>query len=265
MNIHKKTKTGDKISPVRYNILVSDDVTKSKDGGHSCPPDEDWPFFRPRDAIRIHHNRLPHWQQDAASYFVTWHLADSISQRQLNEWREQRDHWLILHPKPWDETVRHEYSTRFTVVMEQWLDAGMGSCLLRNQSVSEIVSTALLFFHHQRYTVDCFVVMPNHVHVVFRLHEGYRLEAVIKSWKGYTARQINLATGQSGSVWMEDYWDTLIRNPEHLERCRSYVEHNPIKAGLQVGAYRLFENPQTGDRNVPPPGQHGRGAFLPPF
>ncbi len=179
-----------------------------KDGGHSCPPENDWSFLRPREVIDIHENRLPHWQQAGVFYSVTWHLADSLPQTELNRWKEQRDNWL---------------------------DAGAGYCLLRNMSISKIISQVLLRFNGARYDIDTLVVMPNHVHILFQLAPGISLEQTIKAWKGASARSINQAIGREGTLWTEDYWDTIIRNPEHLQRCRRYIRKNPVKAGLKTG------------------------------
>jgi hypothetical protein len=40
--------------------------------------------------IRKTGNRLPHWQQDKATYFLTFRLADSVPVSQLDEWREEK-------------------------------------------------------------------------------------------------------------------------------------------------------------------------------
>ncbi len=35
-----------------------------------------------------------------------------------------------------------------------------------------------------------------------------------------------------GTFWQREYWDTLIRNEEHLNRAVLYIEANPERAGL---------------------------------
>ena len=182
---------------------------------------------------------------------MTWHLADSLPQSELGRWKEQRDIWLSLHPKPWDEPTRQEYIRKFTEQIEAWLDAGAGSCLLNKPTLSEIVVDVLMCFNRIRYIIDALVVMPNHVHVLFQLSGEHSLEQTIKSWKGVSARRINQANRREGVLWTEDYWDTIVRNPEHLERCRRYINQNPVKAGLKSSAYRLYAI--SGDKNVPGP------------
>jgi REP element-mobilizing transposase RayT len=148
---------------------------------------------------------------------------------------------LSLHPKPWTSEVEAEYHATFTEAIEQWLDAGDGACVLRDHAIARLVANALLHFDGQRYLMDAFVIMPNHVHALFRLVEPFRLESVLKSWKGFTAREINKRLGRRGKLWQDDYWDRLIRNESHWLKCRDYVFDNPPKANLPANEYLLFE------------------------
>jgi len=220
-----------------------------KEGGHSCPPK--WHFFNPRDETAIHHNRLPHWQQSTVYYFATWRLADSVPQDKLSQWTYEKEIWLSLHPKPWGTDITTEYHQRFSGKIDEWLDAGMGLCFLRRPEAAQIVAATLLHFDQQRYAIDQFIIMPNHVHVLFLKHSNYLLPAIIKSWKGFSARKINQQLGGTGQLWMDDYWDRIIRNDEHLQPCREYIRRNPEKAGLKVGEYIYYS--KNGDKNVPAP------------
>ena len=53
-------------------------------------------FFDPYGDIRFTQNRLPHWQQNEAVYFVTFRLADALPQNLLEQWQDQRDAWLKM-------------------------------------------------------------------------------------------------------------------------------------------------------------------------
>ena len=99
-------------------------------------------------------------------YYVTFRLADSLPQTLLKQWQAERALWLKLNPRPWSEAVMREYSRRFQGPVEKWLDAGHGSCALRDPAKREVVSSALRFFDGERYALDAFVVMPNHVHAL---------------------------------------------------------------------------------------------------
>jgi REP element-mobilizing transposase RayT len=119
-----------------------------------------------------------------------------------------------------------------------------------------------MHFDNERYLIDSFVVMPNHVHVLFRLIEPYRLEALVKSWKGFTAREINQELNKRGHLWQEDYWDRMIRDENHFLKCREYIQDNPVKARLAQDQFILFSRKKEGgfsnpplmaDKNVRPP------------
>ena len=66
-------------------------------------------FFNPYTEIRETGNRLPHWQQAGAVYFVTYRLADAIPLKLRNQWRDERDAWLRVHPEPWKPDIEQEY------------------------------------------------------------------------------------------------------------------------------------------------------------
>ena len=112
--------------------------------------------------------------------------------------------------------------------------------MLRDPAIGKRVVEVLLHDDGKKIEMDCFVVMPNHVHALFRLLPGSSLETVIKSWKGISARRINQQLGQSGTLWQEDYWDRLIRSEKHFHRVRRYIRENPQDAGLREG-YFLWE------------------------
>ena len=199
-------------------------------------------FFNPWREIERTHNRLPHWQQEGASYFVTWRLADSLPKELLDEYYQERECWLALHPQPWDEATEAEYHKVFSTRMDQWLDQGHGSCLLRDSTHAEVVAKALRFFEGERTSMISFVVMPNHVHVLFILNSEWKLEEMIHSWKRHTANEINRLRGGTGPLWMKDYFDRLIRDPAHLNNCARYIRNNPVKARLRTGEYLFYES-----------------------
>jgi len=61
---------------------------------------------------------------------------------------------------------------------------------------------------------------------------GYRLGDVIKEWKSYSARKINLSLNQNGKVWAPDYFDRFVRNEDQFYQTKFYIENNPVTANL---------------------------------
>lgn len=199
-------------------------------------------FFNPYAEIRFTANRLPHWQQQGAVYFVTLRLPDAVPHNLRTRWESERAAWLRVHPQSWSAEVEREYHERFSGAIERWLDAGYGSCILRRQDCAGIVAEAVRHFDGDRIAQIAWVVMPNHVHAVFVLNSAWLLEKVILSWKGFTARQINALIGRTGGVWQRDYFDRLVRNSQHLANCIRYIRRNPQKACLHGGEFVLYES-----------------------
>ena len=203
---------------------------------------------------------LPHWEQEGATYFVTFRLADSISDDVLRQWKEEFDSWMKHHPQPWDAKTAHEYTRRFFDEHEDWLDRGYGSCLLSQAKAAEIVGGALRHFDGERYWLDAFVVMPNHVHVLVQPLSGYGLSDILHSWKGYTGQRLNRELNRHGPVWMEESFDRIVRDWETLEIYRCYIGHNPEKARLRSGEY-ILSRAETLKREV---GNKGFQPVRPP-
>jgi type I restriction enzyme R subunit/putative DNA methylase len=95
----------------------------------------------------------------------------------------------------------------------------------------------LLIFDLQRYRLLAWVVMPNHVHVLFQPVAGWTIAKIVASWKKFTAHKIcddrrDGGDGTDGPVWHREYWDRYIRDQRHFEQVVEYVHLNPVNAGL---------------------------------
>ncbi|MEO6969458.1 MAG: carbamoyl-phosphate synthase large subunit [Chthoniobacterales bacterium] len=197
--------------------------------------------FDPRGEVKQRHRNLPHFEQPGATYFVTFRLADSVPQTLLQEWREERQDWLKHHPHPWDWKTEQEHQKRFVEQREDWLDRGHGSSLLRRAESAAIVADALRHFHCERYVLDRFVVMPNHVHVLLQPLGGHSLADILHSWKSFTANALNRSFEQIGEVWMTESYDHIVRDWDELVACRDYIASNPERAKLRAGEFFLEE------------------------
>ena len=189
-------------------------------------------FFNPFSEIRHTESRLPHWQQEGAVYFVTFRLADSVPSHLLGRWADEREAWVGAHPEPWSFKIEREYHQRFSGAIERWLDEGHGACFLRRPDCVQIAAEALRHFEGERLAMISFVIMPNHLHALFVQNPLWPLEKLVRSWKGFTARQINKLLGRTGSLWQRDYFDRLVRDEAHFQNCVRYIRRNPSKAKL---------------------------------
>jgi carbamoylphosphate synthase large subunit/REP element-mobilizing transposase RayT len=184
---------------------------------------------------------LPHREQPEATYFVTFRLADSVPQKLLQDWHEEQNSWLKFHPKPWDWKTEREYHRRFVEEREDWLNRGHGCCLLRDSRTGQIVADALRFFDGERYHLDSFVVMPNHVHALVQPMGNNSLSEILHSWKSFTATEINRVTNRREELWMHESYDHIVRDWEELLNWRRYIAENPEKARLRDTEFVLQE------------------------
>jgi|SRR5205809_1765840 len=82
-----------------------------------------------------------------------------------------------------------------------------------------------------RYELRAWVIMPNHVHVLFKVGTASMSETV-GAWKKHTGRLANKLLGNQGAFWAEDYFDTYMRDAERERKTVCYLENNPTKAKL---------------------------------
>jgi REP element-mobilizing transposase RayT len=213
--------------------------------------------FDERGDVRIYyHGILPHWRQKGCTYFVTYRLADALPAGVIREFEYERNQWLLrrgIDPDQiidlngnWNETFvrltktdQRVYERMMAMKLNQYLDAGHGSCVLKRPEVATIVADSLSFFDGKRVLTGDFVVMPNHVHVLMRPIDNFELEEVLQAIKSYTATKINRMLGHEGRFWMRESYDHIVRDSEQLEAFQSYICGNPIKAKLKPGEYLL--------------------------
>jgi putative transposase len=210
-------------------------------------------IFDPNSEVLIREGNLPHWYQPGVTYFVTFRTEDSVPQALAKSWYGRRDDWLRRHKidpssKGWasqlkGQDLEREFHATFSKEFMEYLDRGLGACVLRQPECAKIIADSLGHFDGIRYHLDSYVVMPNHVHLLACLLGETEIEAQCFSWKKFTAGKINKALGRSGRFWQEESFDHLVRSPEQFEYLRRYIAENPMKAGLKVGEYLYFSRP----------------------
>jgi len=163
---------------------------------------------------------LPHFDAPNVTQFVTFQLHDSFPVTRRTEYE-------AILKEPDDSGKRQK--------LEAWLDRGHGECWLRRPKIAELVEKILLGTDGRAYRMQAWVIMPNHVHFVVDVWD-VSLAKLVDGWKGRSARLANKLLRRSGKFWQEDYYDTLVRDEEHLKRAIRYTEGNPVKAFLAKAA-----------------------------
>ncbi|NNC87629.1 MAG: transposase [Akkermansiaceae bacterium] len=165
---------------------------------------------------------FPHCDQPGKIQSVTIRLIDAMPTARREEWKD------LLERSGGNARLDAERRRK----LEAYLDAGYGSCLLREPMVADMVEEALLHWDGKRYQMLAWVIMPNHMHFTFEMAEGWPLGEVLKRFKGFTSHEANRIFGREGSFWYPDYWDRYVRDRNHLRKLIHYIHENPVKAGL---------------------------------
>jgi putative transposase len=194
---------------------------------------------------RIRRRRLPHWDVAHATYFVTTCLAGSIAATgriDLVAYREE------LRRRPRDASLTNadaairDWKLIFART-DRWLDEDPAVHWFDSPELAKIAVDALYHFAGHQYELLGFVVMPSHMHWVFRpLPEWVATlddpmlarRTICKSRNQWIARECNRALRRTKQFWQHESYDHWVRDADELERILLYIEANPVKARLVV-------------------------------
>lgn len=104
--------------------------------------------------------------------------------------------------------------------------------LFLSERAKDIVMSAIRYWDGARLDLDAAVVMPDHVHFIFRVLGGLSVSAVLQSIKGYSARSINRLLSRKGRFWLDESFDHVIRHRREFEEKIEYIRQNPVTRGL---------------------------------
>ena len=98
------------------------------------------------------------------------------------------------------------------------------------------------------------VIMPDHLHWLIQLNDGWTLSRVVKTLKARSALTINRHLCQHGSLWQRAYYDRAARKDEDICQIARYIVANPLRAGLvrNIGDYPHWDCIWMTDRDEAP-------------
>ncbi len=180
-------------------------------------------FSKPENAPGGWQSRgyLPHFDGGEICQFITFHLSDALPPKIIAGWK-------LEFEREKDVKAQIELYRR----IENYADKGYGKCYLKIEAAAAQAQKSLLHFDAVRYKLIAWVIMPNHVHFLLKPINNHSLSEIMKKYKSFTSHEINRILHRRGQFWQEDYFDRYIRNYEHYEKTVSYIENNPVKAGL---------------------------------
>ena len=179
---------------------------------------------------------VPH-RENKALQSITFRLYDSLPKEVIEEIK------LKLDINEDDDSYDSIQYQRLRQKISEYEDAGYGQCFLRDERIAAIMQDTLKHFDGERYQLICWCIMPNHVHVLIEVNEGWSLSRIMHGWRSYTAKEANRILGRTGKFWMEEYYDRYIRDDNHLQKTINYILNNPANAGLD-------EWPWVGERGT---------------
>jgi len=120
--------------------------------------------------------------------------------------------------------------------MDRILDcADTGPRYLARPEIAQMVTDAIRHRELRHYESHAFVVMSNHVHLLFT--PLIDVTKIMHSLKRFTALEANRILGRTGQpFWQDESFDRLVRDDNEFDRIRHYIENNPVKAGLVAAA-----------------------------
>ena len=229
---------------VLWKRITMGDMSQSTD-----PSEISFLPFYPRVEFDLTRRNLPHWFQPGATVFLTFLTMDSMPRRVVEGWLAEQRAWLEKHG--FDPSAAQDLSllnglpqvqqNEFRRLRDRlWhyaLDSCHGACVLRQREMSTIVAETLLYFNSERYHLDSFVVMPNHVHLLAQFIPPTTMRSQSTSWLRFSATKINKLLDKKGAFWRPEPFDNLVRSAEQFEYLRRYIRENPLKANLRQGDF----------------------------
>lgn len=212
----------------------------------------EWNIFDPDAPSLVSRRNLPHIDMTGALTFVTFRLADSMPHSVVEKWHNEIEEWLkrneltgqtveqILESTTVENKLKAELRRFKNRAWHGHLDDCHGACLLRAPEVRKHVASSLLHFTGDRYDVERFVVMPNHVHVMIQMRTGHELRKQFREIQRYSAREINKHLNRKGRLWQGEPFDHVVRSEVQFEYLRKYISDNPAKARLREDEYTLW-------------------------
>jgi REP element-mobilizing transposase RayT len=97
-----------------------------------------------------------------------------------------------------------------------------------------------LFENGRRVHMHAFVVMPDHVHMLFtplvdEQGDAYSLAEIMNGIKGVSSHSVNKLLGRKGRLWEPESFDRITRSDGDFEYRLMYIVQNPVAAGLAKG------------------------------
>ncbi|MCZ2100751.1 MAG: hypothetical protein LC107_04340 [Chitinophagales bacterium] len=195
--------------------------------------------------------RLPHIQPIGATFFVTFRLYGSIPYTQYKSLKDEFQHKILQAKKI--KVIEQRNRALFQLRKEYLYQTDQllhkiksGPTYLADETIMEFTKATLHRFDNELYSLLCYCVMSNHVHLLIdtsiqigeniyfdeQIEHFTTLDNIMKGIKGPISRFANQQLNRSGQFWARESYDIYIRNDKMLGNVMSYILENPVKAGI---------------------------------
>jgi putative transposase len=142
-----------------------------------------------------------------------------------------------LYPEYWPQF--------FTATILEWK-----TLLQQDKYKEEIVKSLRFLVQQKRIKLYAFVIMNNHLHLIWQPMPGQTLQTIQHSFLKHTAQEIKLNLQQTNRELLEQFkvgakdrmyqfWErnslsVELRSSKVFNQKLEYIHHNPVKAGLCI-------------------------------
>jgi len=136
----------------------------------------------------------------------------------------------------------------FTATILEWKH------LLKWDAFKDIIVNSLLFLKNEgSIVVYAFVIMPNHIHLVWQIQDGFRREKVQQRFLKFTGQQLKLelkkinpgqleshrvnAKDREFQIWERNPLSIDLWTPAVIEQKLKYIHDNPVQDKWKLSVY----------------------------
>jgi putative transposase len=208
----------------------------------AAPPD-----FRgldPHVPVTVYYRHLPHWRQQGATYYVTFHLNDALPEAKVRELKGLRREWESRHPPLRSKDHWESYARQFAVKAERWIDEGHGRCYFAEPAHAKKLADAMLSFKTSATSSSATWSCQTIVILSLSRSRG-------TAWKASSERGRDTSRGRStgrsavpGPSGNRKATTGSRGTRSNLYRVVQYIGHNPAKAGLPPDRWYRWIHPR---------------------
>lgn len=153
----------------------------------------------------FYRRNLPHWQPPKAKYFITFRLAGSLPAKKVRKIKSLQKE-LTQQSELGDGKSTTQINRKIFQKYEQLLEQGTRNRYwLRQKNIATLVCEAIEYRNGKQYDLYAYCIMPNHVHIAFKLLQSEGIERpvtkILQSLKQFTAKKANKILNRSGQFW----------------------------------------------------------------